>query len=148
MVSVGYPTDTFFVWSSYKSKPFSGNSLFDGNKKYITLEQIQRLIRHSIEDASRYDFAICLIESDQMIGKLSILDIEPNNRKACFRIALNTIELTGKGFGTEATQLILKFVFEELKLHRLQLEVFCHNERGIKADENWDLKKKVFYEIR
>ena len=40
-----------------------------------------------------------------------------------------------KGYGTEATQLALKFTFEELKLNRLELEVFSHNIRGIKAYE-------------
>ena len=41
--------------------------------------------------------------------------------------------LTSKGYGTEATKLAQKFAFEVLKLNRLELEVFSHNIRGIKA---------------
>lgn len=113
-----------------------------GTKVSFTLEQIQQHIRHSNEDTSRYDFAICLNENDQMIGELSISDIDEDNRKAGFRISMNSIPLTGKGFGTEATQLVLKFVFEELKLNRLQLEVFSHNKRGIRAYEKSGFKKE------
>lgn len=106
-----------------------------GTKSTFTLEQIQQHIINLDEDPSRYDLAICLKENDEMIGELSISDIEKDNNKAGFRISMCSIELTGKGYGTEAIRLVLKFVFEELKLNRLQLEVFSHNKRGIKAYE-------------
>lgn len=113
-----------------------------GTKGEFTLEQIKQHIKRSKENPSRYDFAICLVENNEMVGELSLNNIDEDNRTAGFRIAMSTIELTGKGFGTEATQLILKFVFEELKLNRLQLEVFSHNERGIRAYEKVGFKKE------
>lgn len=113
-----------------------------GTRGSFTLEQIQQHIKSSREDPSRYDFAICLNENDHMIGELSISDIDEDNRKAGFRISMNAIELTGKGFGSEATQLVLKFVFEKLQLNRLQLEVFSHNKRGIRAYEKVGFKKE------
>ena len=70
-----------------------------------------------------------------MIGELSISDIDKEDKKAGFRISMNSIELTGKGYGTEAIKLVLAFVFEELALNRLQLEVYSHNLRGIRAYE-------------
>lgn len=48
---------------------------------------------------------------------------------------MSSIELTGKGYGSEAIKIVLQFVFEELHLNRLQLEVFDHNLRGIRAYE-------------
>lgn len=106
-----------------------------GTKSNFTLEQIKAHINHINNDSSRYDFAICLKENDQMIGELSILDIEGDDKKAGFRISMSSIELTGKGYGTEAIKIVLQFVFEELHLNRLQLEVFSHNLRGIRAYE-------------
>ena len=64
------------------------------------------------------------------------------NAKAGFRISMFGIALTGKGFGTEAIKPVLKFVFEELNLNRLQLEVFSHNKRGIRAYEKIGFKKE------
>ncbi|WP_342512419.1 GNAT family protein [Sporosarcina sp. FSL K6-1522] len=106
-----------------------------GTKPHFTLEQIQAHINNLNNDSSRYDFAICLKENDQMIGELSIFDIDEEDKKAGFRISMSSIALTGKGYGTEAIQIVLQFVFEELQLNRLQLEVFSHNLRGIRAYE-------------
>ncbi|WP_217595808.1 GNAT family N-acetyltransferase [Cohnella sp. GbtcB17] len=106
-----------------------------GTKSNFTLEQIQTHINNINNDPSRYDFAICLKDDDRMIGELSISDIDEENKKAGFRITMNSIQLTGKGYGTEAIKIVLRFVFEELKLNRLELEVFSHNLRGIRAYE-------------
>lgn len=106
-----------------------------GTKPKFTLEQIQAHINNINNDSSRHDFAICLKDDDQMIGELSIFDIDEEDKKAGFRISMSSIKLTGKGYGTEAIKIVLRFVFEELKLNRLQLEVFSHNLRGIRAYE-------------
>ena len=87
-----------------------------------------------------------------MIGELSILDIDSPNHAAVFRIAMNHTKHTGKGFGTEAMELIIDHVFNGLKLNRLQLEVFSHNVRGIRAYEKVGfikegiLREALFYQ--
>ncbi|MGE7921174.1 GNAT family N-acetyltransferase [Viridibacillus sp. NPDC093762] len=106
-----------------------------GTKPNFNLNQIKAHINNINNDSSRYDFAICLKDNDQMIGELSIFEIDEENNKAGFRISMSSIELTGKGYGTEAIIIVLRFVFEELKLNRLQLEVFSHNLRGIRVYE-------------
>ncbi|WP_050616542.1 GNAT family N-acetyltransferase [Bacillus testis] len=122
--------------------PIMLESTMDKEMRYMTgthsnfsLEQIKAHIDHINNDSSRYDFAICLKSSDEMIGELSILDIDKENKKAGFRISMVSISLTGKGYGTEAIKIALSFVFEQLQLNRLQLEVFSHNSRGIRAYE-------------
>ena len=106
-----------------------------GTPREYTLEEIKTHIKRIIEDTSREDYAICLNETKEMIGELSILDIDSPNHAAVFRIAMNHTNHTGKGFGTEAMELIINDVFNDLKLNRLQLEVFSHNVRGIRAYE-------------
>ncbi|MFC9448465.1 GNAT family N-acetyltransferase [Bacillus cereus] len=106
-----------------------------GTKSSFSLEQIHTHIHKVNNDSSRYDFAICLKETDEMIGELSILNIDKEDQKAEFRISMASVSLTGKGYGTEAIKMALSFVFEQLKLNRLQLEVFSHNLRGMRAYE-------------
>ncbi|MGF2623745.1 GNAT family N-acetyltransferase [Bacillus cereus] len=106
-----------------------------GTKTNFSLERIKTHIDTINNDSSRYDFAICLKDTDKMIGELSILDIDEENQNAGFRISMASISLTRKGYGTEAIKVGLSFVFEQLKLNRLQLEVFSHNSRGIRAYE-------------
>ena len=105
-----------------------------GTAVNFTLEQIEKHIKDIMKDPARYDFAICMQNSDEMIGDLTV-DIDEKNKKAGFRIAMVSIPFTGKGYGTEAIKLVQRFVFEELALNRLQLEVFSHNVRGIRSYE-------------
>lgn len=106
-----------------------------GTRQSFTLDDIIERYKQFDLDDTRINFAICLLDSQEMIGDLSILDIDVSNKKAGFRIALHSKNYTGKGYGTEATKLAQKVSFEELKLNRLELEVFSHNIRGIKAYE-------------
>ncbi|WP_288393753.1 GNAT family N-acetyltransferase [uncultured Vagococcus sp.] len=123
-----------------------------GTPREYTLEEIKTHIKRIIKDTSREDYAIGLNETKEMIGELSILDIDSPNHAAVFRIAMNHTNHTGKGFGTEAMELIIDHVFNDLKLNRLQLEVFSHNVRGIRAYEKVGfvkegiLREALFYE--
>ena len=81
-----------------------------GTKSTFSLEQITKHIDHINNDSSRYDFAICLQSTDEMIGELSLLDIDEENKRAGFRISMLSIALTGQGYGTEAIKIVLKFV--------------------------------------
>ncbi|MFD3450324.1 GNAT family N-acetyltransferase [Microbacteriaceae bacterium 4G12] len=122
-----------------------------GTKPTFSLEQIKTYIDNINNDSSRYDFAICLKGTDEMIGELSILDIDEENQRAGFRISMVSVSLTGKGYGTEAIKIALRFVFDQLTLNRLQLEVFSHNLRGIRAYEKvgfvkeGTLRQSLFY---
>ncbi|WP_337969757.1 GNAT family N-acetyltransferase [Virgibacillus salexigens] len=113
-----------------------------GTRKTFTLDEITEKYKQFSKDPTRYDFAICLLDNDQIIGDLSILEIDSDNKKAGFRISLHSRNTVNKGYGTEATQLAQKFTFEELNLNRLELEVFSHNIRGIKAYEKAGFKKE------
>src|SRR4051812_25009713 len=73
-----------------------------GTNSKFSLLQVKKHIENINNDSSRYDFAICLKGTDEMIGELSILDIDEENKKAGFRISMASISLTGKGYGTEA----------------------------------------------
>lgn len=119
--------------SIYKSCQVEEFLFMTGTQKSFTLDEIIKSYKQFSEDPTRYDFAICLLDNNEVIGDLAILDVDKVNRKAGFRISLHNKNIINKGYGTEATKLAQKFTFEELKLNRLELEVFSHNIRGIKA---------------
>jgi len=103
-----------------------------GTTATFSLEQIERHILSIQADPTRFDFAICL-NSGEIIGECSILDIDVKLKQAGFRISMRALPRTGLGYGSEAIACIIRFCFEELRLHRLELEVFSHNERAIAA---------------
>ena len=60
-------------------------------------------------DMQRY--AMVLVENDILIGSISIHNIDHLNRNAFVGIFIGEVEHRGKGYGTEATWLILEYGF-------------------------------------
>lgn len=57
-------------------------------------------------------------------------DLDPDNRSCSFRIALIGPRAYNRGFGSEATSLVLAHAFETAGLHRVELEVHDFNPRA------------------
>lgn len=66
-----------------------------------------------------------------MIGFAELDGIQWNHQNAWIGIGLGDRANWGKGYGRGAMELILKFAFHELNLHRVQLTVFNYNERAV-----------------
>ena len=74
-------------------------------------------------------------KSGQTVGIVSLINIDYKNRSAECVIDIGEREMWGKGIGTSAMSLLLEFAFHELNLHRVYLQVFSFNDRGIKLYE-------------
>lgn len=88
-------------------------------------------LRRAQENGRAYTFAIRLRGSEQLIGSAGLTDISAKNRSATFGIAIGDAAARGKHYGQEATELVLRYGFDELNLHRIQLYVFAFNSRAI-----------------
>lgn len=69
----------------------------------------------------------------RIIGESVINEIDWDLRCANFRVGLYRMDERGKGIGTWVTERTRDFAFEELKLHRLELDVYSFNPRAEKA---------------
>ena len=68
-----------------------------------------------------------------MIGSCAFSQVDGENGSAMFHITIGEKDAWGRGYGTEATQLMLDHAFGTLGLHRIALTVFEFNERAIRA---------------
>ena len=80
-------------------------------------------------------FAIHERETSRLVGTTALTDREKgkNGESALFRIVIGEKDCWNKGYGTEATRLVMEEAFESLGLSEVRLEVFHHNERAIAA---------------
>jgi RimJ/RimL family protein N-acetyltransferase len=92
-------------------------------------EWIQSLVKIREE----YVFGIVVKDPQELIGTVGLREIDPISRKASFGICIGDAENRGRGYGTEATKLAVRFGFEELNLNRIELSVFAHNVPAIFA---------------
>lgn len=96
----------------------------------FTVEAIEQFIIRSSSDRSRMDFAICDTTTDAMLGEVSLLDVDERNKRGAMRIMLHSLHDADKGYGTEAMLHFIRYVFEDVQLNRLELEVLAYNPRA------------------
>jgi len=85
------------------------------------------------EDASSGDgiiFTIYELASGRPIGNCDIQNLNLRNRRAEVGIVIGEGELRGKGYGTEAMQLLADYAFNALNLHSLMLWTYEFNVAG------------------
>ncbi|MCA1063754.1 GNAT family protein [Rossellomorea sp. AcN35-11] len=83
----------------------------------------------------------CIEYQERCIGSARLTVNEEDNRARYAVGIFDTTEL-GKGMGTEITQLLLRFAFEELNLHRVDLRVLEYNIRAIRCYEKCGFTKE------
>jgi len=83
-----------------------------------------------------YYFTIRLLEDNRLLGDIN-LDIVNHwmGRNAFVGIGIGDRNDWGKGYGTDAMKIMLRYAFTELNLERVTLTVFEYNPRAIRSYE-------------
>jgi RimJ/RimL family protein N-acetyltransferase len=80
-----------------------------------------------------FGFAIeTLDEPPLLVGFLHLWGARPKDRCATFGISIGR-EYIGRGYGSDATRVMVDYGFREMGLHRIQLSVIAFNLAGIRA---------------
>lgn len=107
-----------------------------GTQQTFTREQIDAYIRRNLQPGEdRAAFMFADVTDDRAVGEVVINEIDAANRSANIRIAIFAPVDWGKGYGTEAMRLMVRYGFETLKLHRIELGVYDFNPRAQRAYE-------------
>jgi RimJ/RimL family protein N-acetyltransferase len=84
--------------------------------------------------ADRLDLAVADRASGQVVGEAVLNEWESGNRSCSFRIMLGP-RGRDRGLGTESVRMIVGYGFEQLRMHRIALEVYSHNPRARRVYE-------------
>jgi len=119
----------------YKSMEDEEGKWLTGSKGTFTLEKTEKWCAKLFDSNDRVDYAITLKDDPTYIGEAVLNHIDFEERSANFRIGLSGPKYFNKGYGSEATFLMIKHGFETLKLHRISLSVFDYNPRARRVYE-------------
>jgi RimJ/RimL family protein N-acetyltransferase len=130
--------------TSYETRKYTTTAMV------FTQSGIEDFVENISKDSSRIDFVILSKNDNEMVGDLSINDINPQSRTGSFRIAIDQKSNYQKGYGQEAMILALNHAFGMMNLHRIELEVLVDNKRAIHVYEKIGfvqegLKRKCVY---
>lgn len=94
-------------------------------------KQYEKLEKQMDEDKNVYYFAIRACKDDHLIGRAVIQWIEWSNGNGFIRLGIGDAQDRGKGYGSQALELLLRFAFAELNLFRLTAIVPEYNTAAI-----------------
>jgi RimJ/RimL family protein N-acetyltransferase len=87
------------------------------------------------EDPDNFYFSIRTLNGDQMIGDIGLDGVQWNHGDTFVGIGIGERDFWGKGYGTDAMRIILRYAFTELNLWRVSLDVFEYNPRAVRSYE-------------
>jgi RimJ/RimL family protein N-acetyltransferase len=96
-------------------------------------DEIDRFFAARALGPDSLSMAIHILDSNRLIGTCALSQLDPDNGSALFHITIGEKDTWGRGYGTEATRLMLDHAFTELGLHRVALTVFAFNERAVRS---------------
>lgn len=96
-------------------------------------DEIDRFFQARLLAPGSVAYGIHETATDRLIGLTTFSSLDGDNGSVLFHITIGEHDAWGRGFGTEATQLMLWLAFERMGLHRVGLSVFAFNERAIRS---------------
>jgi RimJ/RimL family protein N-acetyltransferase len=106
-----------------------GNRL-TGTRGPFDRERAEAWYATRAEHDDRLDLAVVERESGDYVGEVVLNELDADNRSCGFRISLIGPRAFGRGYGTEATRLVLAHAFEAVGVNRVELEVYDFNPRA------------------
>jgi len=110
-------------WRLLASEP---NNLFSAKKISEWIQKDQEK-----EPPAGYFFAIRTLDYDKLIGFIGLDGDAFPHGEMFVGIGIGEREFWGKGYGTDAMKVILRYAFQELNLRRVALDAFEYNPRAI-----------------
>ena len=111
-------------------------------QKRHSQEKIKQWLSETLNDKSVVNFGIVEASANKLIGYSGISGISKLNKTGEYFIFIGDKNSWGKGYGTEATKLVINYGFKKLKLHRISLTVSEPNIAGVKAYIKVGFKKE------
>lgn len=83
----------------------------------------------------KYSFVVCQTEDEQIVGTIGLTYVVRGPLQSCM-IGYNLDQAAnGKGYMTEAVKQVVRYAFEELRLHRIVGEASPNNPGSIRVLE-------------
>lgn len=131
-------TDLIIAWRN--SDAVRKNFIY---REPFTKEGHENWIRTMIETGKAVQMMICDAAAGAPLGSVYIRDIDRRHNKAEYGIFIGEREARGRGIGTAAGKLMLRYCFEEERLHRIYLRVLSGNRQAVRSYEKAGFRKEA-----
>ena len=109
----------------------------------LDLESFRIYVERNLDEANEC-FVICRNEDEKIVGAINLSQIFRKGFQNAYLGYSLGVKYTGIGFMTEAINLILKYSFKDLKLHRIEANIQPHNTASIEVVKRCGFSKEGF----
>lgn len=102
-------------------------------------------LKNKVEQGNVHQFVICRNADEMPLGSVYLQNFEEEHKKAEEGIFLGEEQAYGKGIGTEAAKLILKYAFEQLRLHKVVARVLAYNQASVRMHEKAGYVQEAYF---
>ena len=101
-------------------------------------------LKNKVEQGFVHQFVICENVNDMPLGSIYLQNFEAEHKKAEEGVFLGE-EAYGKGIGTEAAKLMLKYAFDQLCLHKVVARVLAYNQASVRMHEKAGYVQEAYF---
>lgn len=117
----------------YINDPEVKKNLVIGIPFPLKLEDEEKFFNDISAFKDAYAFAIETLDGSKYIGGCGTNKVDWKNRYAMVGIFIGDEQYRSKGYGSDAMRVLLRFIFDEMNMNKVKLEVFSFNQRAIKS---------------
>jgi len=118
------------------------SSYMYSDKKITKEDQLKWFQNVVKDDTSKY----WIIEyQGKQLGLASLSGINKTLNSCYWAFYLGDTSVRGAGIGGKVEYNVLRYVFEDMQLHKLRCEVFTFNDKVIKMHEKFGFRREAYY---
>jgi len=111
--------------------------LDSGVARTYSQKDVKKWLKKELEEGSidMHWFSIRTLDGDQLLGDIDLYVDNWPARDTYVGLGIGERDFWGKGYGTDAMKVILRYAFTEINMNRVTLGVFEYNPRAIRSYE-------------
>lgn len=100
-----------------------------------TLQDEEKWFESNTALKDTYNFAIETLDDNIYIGGCGINQVDWKNSNVEIGIFIGDKEYWNKGYGTDAMNVLIRFIFNEMNINKIKLNVYSFNKRAMRCYE-------------
>lgn len=98
----------------------------------FSLNLLEKLLDRDDEAGNAARYAVETLDG-RFIGTVGYRQLDGQSRSCTVSINIGAKDLWGQGYGTDAMRVLLRFLFLQWNLHRVELDTWDGNERALRS---------------
>ena len=139
LLKVEEVTDDYVNWLNDSTI----NQYLESRFVRYTKESVKAYVKSFYGTKDKMLWGIFLVNNNLHVGNISFSEIKWNHRIGVVGIALGRRECFGKGYATEALQLIIEYAFKTLGLRRLEAGMYANNKASLNLFKKLGFKQEA-----